>query len=390
MKEIKGKYNSAKIFNDNVESNALKQIETFLNHPAFQGSKIRIMPDVHAGMGVVIGFTAELTDNVIPNVVGVDIGCGVISFNLGHTNINYEKLDEFIYKNIPSGFKKRRSIYDDTGEIIHNLFNTNEIKYNINDFFSSIKSINKEMGLIKHDVSYAIGSLGGGNHFIEVGLDENKDYWLTIHSGSRYFGKVIADYYQKKANEYCKRNNLSPSHSLAYLPLDKGGNEYLEAMSLAQSYAVINRRAMAKQIIEKFFDMDFWKVKYIESIHNYIDFKDNIIRKGAISAYEGEDVVIPLNMRDGTIIGKGKSNEDWNFSAPHGAGRVMGRKDAKRRLNLSDFKKSMVGIWSSSVCKATIDEAPMVYKKKRDVIKYIKESVKIELMMKSVYNFKAT
>lgn len=389
MKILEGKYNTAKIFNDNVESNAMKQIEIFLNHPAFSGCKIRIMPDVHAGAGVVIGFTAELIDNVIPNVVGVDIGCGVVAFNLGRIYVNEEELDNFILKRIPSGFKHRKSIYDDMGEIIHKLYNKELIKYNLSDFHNSVNELCELTGMTKDEALLSIGTLGSGNHFIEVDIDDNKDYWLVIHSGSRNFGKVMADYYQSMAKDYCKKNNLSPPNGLAYLPLDKGGNDYLEAMSVSQSYARINRYAMAKQIIEDFLELDFWNLEVVESVHNYIDFKDNIIRKGAISAYEGEEVIIPLNMRDGSIIGIGKGNEDWNYSAPHGAGRVMGRKDAKSKIRLDDFKKSMAGIWSSSICKSTIDEAPMVYKKKKDILNYIKETVKIKLSMRPIYNFKA-
>ena len=375
MITLQGKYNFAHVFTDNPDETTVGQIIQMLNHPAFKGIQIRIMPDCHAGAGCVVGFTAELGDYIIPNVVGVDIGCGIYSWNLGKIKIDFDYLDSEIRKNIPSGFGIRSDFYS---------------KYNeLNQFISDILSETLvELKLDNVKVLKSIGSLGGGNHFIEIGKDENEDIWLTIHSGSRNFGLQIAKYYQNKALNFIKEAIIDGiPKGMEYLPIKYGGKEYLEKMKIAQKFAHYNRVVMGKIIIESILKSEI--KENVFSVHNYIDFKDNIIRKGAIRSYEKEDVVIPFNMRDGLIIGTGKSSKKWNFSAPHGAGRIMSRSKAKELIDLDKFKESMKGIYTTSISKSTLDESPFVYKDKDEIINAISETVDIKHFVKPIYNFKA-
>lgn len=372
MITIKGKYNSANIFIDFIDETTEEQIKVMLDHPAFADTKIRIMPDCHAGAGSIIGFTSKLNNFIIPNVVGVDIGCGVYSYNLGKTNIDFDLFDSFIRRNIPHGFDIREKQYSKNKQL--------------NDFVDELNPVVKELNLDINKVVKSIGSLGSGNHFIEIGVDEFDDKWLTIHSGSRNFGLQVANYYQEKAKKYLKEISTEVPNGTEFLPLNKGGNKYLEAMKTAQKLAHFNRIVMAEIIIE------FLKTnikREVFSVHNYIDFNDNIIRKGAIKAYKNDSVVIPFNMRDGLIIGKGKGSAEWNFSAPHGAGRILSRRKAKKEVDLNEFKKAMHGIYTTCVNKSTLDESPFVYKDMNSIIDSINETVEIELMVKPLYNFKA-
>lgn len=401
-----------KIFTDNIEQEAVDQINLLLEQEPFKNCKVRIMPDVHAGKGCVIGFTADLGDKVIPNIVGVDIGCGMLCVELGKIDLDLEKLDRVINDNIPAGRNIREhKLIDFTP--INDLYCLRELK--------ETKKFNR-----------AIGTLGGGNHFIEVDVDKEDNKYLVIHTGSRNLGKQVADYYQNLAIELCsgkeemykrkeeiiktykkqgrkseiqkalkeleeeyKQNKLELPNELCYLT-GKYREMYLHDMKICQEYASLNRLQIAKMILINYFDLTYIPEMYppimsdsFETIHNYISFEDNIVRKGAIRANKGERVIIPINMRDGSIIAVGKGNDDWNNSAPHGAGRLMSRRKAKETFNLKEFKNSMKDIYSTSVLEETIDEAPFVYKPMQEIIDNIQDTVEIEKIIKPIYNFKA-
>ncbi|OOM71485.1 RNA-splicing ligase RtcB [Clostridium puniceum] len=405
MLEVKGKYNTAKVFTDNIEIEAIEQLRELCNQPFVEGCKVRIMPDTHKGAGSVIGFTADLGDKVIPNIVGVDIGCGMLTVNLGKMDFNLENLDKIIHENIPSGMNVHKGKVAKFPQLqdlkcYRNLKNTKRIER-------------------------SIGTLGGGNHFIEINESTDGTKYLVIHSGSRNLGNQVASMYQNLAIDLCsgkgeyfiKRdkiieeykaegrrkeiqkalkeldalyNNLMPSYPRGLCFLN--GNykdEYLHDMNICQQYATLNRETMADIILKKLLGKGFEEFESFSTIHNYINFKDNIIRKGSISAYEGEKVLIPLNMRDGSIIAIGKGNPDWNYSAPHGAGRIMSRTKAKQEVKFEDFKASMEGIFTTSVTVATLDEAPMAYKSKEEILDNISETVDIIEIIKPIYNFKA-
>ena len=370
MLEFIGKYTSCTVMTDSIEQEAVTQIYNFLNCPAFEGAKIVIQPDVHAGKGAVIGFTSTLTDKIIPNVIGVDVGCGILAYCLGDIPCDetlFKNLDKFIRKNIPSGFS------------VHA-----ELDRKIDETADDYRKVAKETNQDESRVIRSLGTIGGGNHFCELDQDvESKNIWLTIHSGSRNFGLKICEFHQLKAVK-----TSGKGHGLEWLEGEEA-DYYLQHMVVAQRYAAENRTLIAKKIIESFFGFKLKNLEFVESVHNYINLKDRIIRKGATSAHAGERLVIPFNMRDGIILGRGKGNSDWNFSAPHGAGRVMGRGQAKRTLDLDEFKNSMEGIWTSCVSKDTLDESPMVYKDHEMIRECIKDTVDIELTLKPLYNFKA-
>lgn len=361
---------------DEVEESVLTQLYSMLNSGVFKNSKVKIMCDTHAGKGSVVGLTATIEDIVCPNVVGVDIGCGIYSWNLGQIKPSMEHLDHFIRGKIPHGFHtNERKSKDYNQTTIKSVYKNDELK-NLCD----------KLKLDYDKVLLAIGSLGGGNHFIELGADPSDNVWLSIHSGSRHFGLQVALHYQKKAKEFCELNKLHVARDLEYLPLEEGGNEYLEAMKVAQIFAHINRLEMANRIT------NFLNVEPIESIlsvHNYIDMSDRIIRKGAIRAMEGERVVIPFNMRDGIAVATGKGNSDWNYSAPHGAGRILSRSQAKKQLSLEEYENDMAGIYSTCVVNSTLDESPRAYKDKELILDKIQPTVDVEFLIKPIYNFKA-
>lgn len=393
-----------KIFTDNIEQEAVEQIDLLLEQKPFENCKVRIMPDVHAGKGCVIGFTADLGDKVIPNIVGVDIGCGMLCVELGNIELDLELLDKVINAFIPSGRNIREQKLIDF-EKINELYCLRELK--------ETKKFNR-----------AIGTLGGGNHFIEVDTDDEGNKYLVIHTGSRNMGKQVADYYQNLAIELCsgkgemfkrkeeiiktykeqgrkseiqnalkdlmqeykeKKPNLP--NDLCYLE-GKYREMYLHDMKICQEYASSNRLYISYEIL-RHYPQTIEEGEIFETIHNYISFEDNIVRKGAISAKKDEKVLIPINMRDGSIIAIGKGNDDWNQSAPHGAGRIMSRNKAKETFKLDEFKKSMEGIYTTSVVEETIDEAPFVYKPMEEIINNIQDTVEIQKIIKPIYNFKA-
>lgn len=369
-----------KIFTDNIEQKAMDQIERLLSIDTFSGCKIRIMPDVHAGAGCVIGFTGDLGDKVIPNIVGVDIGCGIYvqPFEC-RGEIDFHALNEFILKNIPSGRNVRDENYNPLPDKFLHLYR--EAK----DIIKGLKCY-RDLNLRNpRRMKSSIGSLGGGNHFIELDKGADGMFYLAVHTGSRNLGKRVAEFYQKQAI----KEKLPVPQDLAYLTGEKR-ESYLHDMKLCQRWAEINREIIATLI------MDYLFIKHnvgkcaesFESVHNYIA-EDNIIRKGAISTHDGQRCIIPLNMRDGSLICIGKGNGDWNCSAPHGAGRIMSRAQAFKEIEMAEFINSMTGIYSETVSEETKDESPMVYKPKEEIMENIKDTVCIVDLIKPVFNFKA-
>ncbi len=362
---INGLHGKAKLFAENIEEGAQEQIKRFLDQDYTEGKKVRIMPDVHHGMGCVIGLTAEMGDMVIPNIVGVDIGCGILLVKLGRREMPLQELDKFIGSKVPSAMKIHRN----------NRFTDPEV--------DRLKCLKYLKG--RERFQRSLGTLGGGNHFIEIGKDSKDRLYLVIHSGSRNLGKQIADYYQKLAVKTCKDGY---SKDLCYLK-GKEKEDYLHDMKIAQNYAKINREGIAELILKEFYRASFSDFEHFHTIHNYIDFRDNITRKGAVSAYKGQELLIPINMRDGSILARGKGNSDWNYSAPHGAGRILSRRDAKETGSLKEFKETMKGIYSTSVHEGTLDESPFAYKPMDEILERIRETVEILERIVPIYNFKA-
>lgn len=376
MIELNGKYGITKIFTDECEQEAISQIIALINHPIAEDAHVRIMPDVHAGKGCVIGYTAKINDKVCPSLIGVDIGCGIIAYNLGKVRPDLVALDKFIHNEIPHGTSVRDKQYTEKSY----CYSVASIeRFHI---ATDIQKICDKIGIDSLRVFNSIGTLGGGNHFIEVGYD-GENYWLVFHSGSRNFGLQVANFHQKKAVAKCGKMN-----GLEYLE-GADASEYFRDMEIAQRYASFNRYTMAYQIVHELLGLNIHTLKYVESIHNYINFADRIVCKGAISAHKGEEVVIPWNMRDGMIIGVGKGNEDWNNSAAHGAGRLMSRTKAKAEISMADFEKSMEGIYTTCVSKNTLDESPMAYKDADSVKKLLDDTIEIKYTLKPIYNFKA-
>jgi RNA-splicing ligase RtcB len=366
MIELKGIYNTAKVFTGNAEQSAIAQIENLLNQEFVAGSKIRIMPDVHAGMGCTIGTTMTITDKVVPNLVGVDIGCGMETVLLKDKRVELQQLDKIIKEQIPSGFAVRKEPHSFNDEI---------------DLFT-LKCA-RHMDLKRAALS--IGTLGGGNHFIELGKDDDDALYLVIHSGSRNLGKQAAEYYQNLAANTLGRKGKGADRVLAYLEGEQM-RDYLHDMELITRYADLNRKAIVRELEKR---MKLKIAEQFTTTHNYIDTEAMILRKGAVSAKAGEKLLIPMNMRDGSLLCIGKGNADWNFSAPHGAGRLMSRSEAKQSITLSEFQKSMKGIYSTSVNKGTIDESPFAYKTAEEIMSNISDTADIVKIIKPIYNFKA-
>lgn len=366
MIELAGTYNSAKVFTKELEETAAKQIKELLEQEFVQGLKIRIMPDVHAGAGCTIGTTMTLKDKVVPNLVGVDIGCGVEVVELGKIEEDYRGLDELIYRNIPSGFKTRRKEHPFLEKVpLDQLLCKNKTKINMDRARKSL------------------GTLGGGNHFIEIGEDEEGGFYLLIHSGSRNIGLQVALYYQKLAQKKLRGKGIP--RDLAYLE-GEDMQHYLHDMTLMQNYADWNRRAMAQVILQ---GMGYQSQGRFSTIHNYIDMEERILRKGAVSAKKGEIFLLPMNMKDGSFICRGKGNADWNFSAPHGAGRSLSRTQARKELSINEFKKAMEGIYTTSAGGPTLDEAPEAYKEVAEILENVQPTLEVLHHLKVRYNYKA-
>lgn len=368
MKTVDGIYTSAKIFTDTIEDYALAQIKMLCDNKAFQKSKIRIMPDVHPGKVGTIGFTATVGDIILPNVVGIDIGCGVTLARLKQKKTEFQKLDKVIRERIPIGFMIRK--------IPHRY--RDEFDFSALLCGHAIRSQKAEL---------SIGTLGGGNHFIELDRDKDGVVYLTIHSGSRHLGKEVTEYYLDKGQKELKAQNIEVPYELTYLQGELK-EAYLHDIQLVQNFAELNRAAILDELIKGM----KWKIEDVySSVHNYIDTsaEEKILRKGAVSAKKKERVIIPINMRDGILLGEGLGNKEWNCSAPHGAGRLMKREDVQSKYTVSQFKSEMKGIYSSCISKETLDEAPFAYRGLDEIKDSVKDTVKITEVLKPIYCYKA-
>ena len=385
-----------KVYAATLEEKAEAQIREMSQSDAYGDCLVRIMPDCHAGAGCTIGTVISLRDRIVPNTVGVDIGCGMQVVRLGQADIDLERLDRVVNDEIPSGF------------------NIHEKPVDTVPFIDRLHS----REVIDADVAQrSIGSLGGGNHFIEVDEGSDGEKYLVIHSGSRNLGKRVCEYWQKRAEDYCHRLGYDEQAIIARLKaegrqreilaaireakeqapkIDKelafiegeDAEKYLYDMQLCQMYANTNRYTMSRIICDAMGWMHM-NIANFTTIHNYIDVRHRILRKGAVGALNGERLIIPMNMRDGSLLCEGRGNIDWLYSAPHGAGRLMSRKQAQQTVSLDEFRRSMEGIYSTSVCAETIDESPMAYKPMQEIIDSIKETVRIVDIIKPIYNFKA-
>ncbi len=415
MKTISGY--DIKIFTDNIEPSALEQIERLLSIDVFSDKKIRIMPDVHAGAGCVIGFTGNLGDKVIPNIVGVDIGCGMRVVRMRCGDIDYHKFNAHILANVPSGMwtrDEKRGFSPLAGEALDVYRRAKELVRQL-ACYRELKDVKR--------IYKSIGTLGGGNHFIELDRDDAGNTYLVVHTGSRNLGKQVADIYQSLAvkhlsgwddimerqkrmiEEYKAAGRraelqgaiaaLHREFRMSAPPLTRelcyvdgvAREDYLHDMRICQQWAVLNRTLIEMLLLQFFGDCEV--LERFESVHNYIS-DDNMIRKGAISAASGERCIIPLNMRDGSLICTGKGNPDWNCSAPHGAGRTMSRSEAYRLVDIEDFRRSMEGIYSECVNDSTRDESPMAYKPAAEIIANIGSAVTVDTVIRPVFNFKAS
>jgi tRNA-splicing ligase RtcB (3'-phosphate/5'-hydroxy nucleic acid ligase) len=399
MLEIKGKVNTAICYARVVEDQAIEQVRRMCDYEFTAGSQIRIMPDVHAGKGCTIGTTMTIIDKVVPNIVGVDIGCGMYTVSLGKVEIDFEKLDEAAHF-VPSG--------KHAWEGRQGRFDLQELR--------CCRSLKNTKWLER-----SLGTLGGGNHFIEVDQAQDGTKYLVIHTGSRNLGKQVADIYQQLAidlnkgketyfkqkekiireyKETGRRSEIQEALKViswnireTTMPEDlcflygTYFKDYLYDVKVCQRFAKCNREKIAAVLLER---TGMTATDGFHTVHNYIDTEEMILRKGAIAAHAGEKVLIPINMRDGSVLAVGKGNPKWNYSAPHGAGRVMSRSKAKESLDMDEYKSVMEGIYTTSVNEATLDEAPMAYKSLEDIIDVIKESVEVIDVMKPIYNFKAS
>ena len=366
MIELKGKYAQALVYTDVVDSASVGQVISLLNQPYAEGSRIRLMPDIHAGAGCTIGTTMTIRDKICPNLVGVDIGCGMETVRIREKHIELQKLDKLIRQNIPSGF----AIQSKAHRYVKNI---------------DLERLHCARHVKLDRAELSIGTLGGGNHFIEADRDDEGNIYLVIHSGSRHLGLEICEFYQKAGAKDLERRNISVPYPLAYVEGELM-EAYLHDMRIAQAFADLNRKAMMDVILK---GMGLHVEQQFTTVHNYIDLDHHILRKGAISAQAGERVLIPINMRDGSLICTGKGNPDWNYSAPHGAGRLMSRSDAKASFTVNEFKKQMEGIYTTSVGRGTLDECPMAYKRMEDIVDNIGPTVAIDAVIKPIYNFKA-
>ena len=398
MIEIRGKYNEARIFTDVADSASIAQVQQLCDQEFAAGSRIRLMPDIHAGAGCTIGTTMTITDKVVPNLVGVDIGCGMETIRIREKRLELQKLDRLIREKIPSGFSIR--------EKAHRYFS----QINLNELCCA-----RHADLLRAEKS--IGTLGGGNHFIEADRDDEGNLYIVVHSGSRHLGVEVAGYYQEAGYRMLNRADASSAEALIARMKAEGRKkeiqkelkklknqkrtsipkalayvsgelfeQYIHDMKIVQHFAMLNRQAMMDEIVG---GMKLHVEEQFATIHNYIDTDAMILRKGAVSARAGERLLIPINMRDGSLLCVGRGNEDWNCSAPHGAGRLMSRADARQSFTVSEFKKQMAGIYTTSVSRATLDECPMAYKGMQDIPGNIGPTAGGVNIIRPIYNFKA-
>ena len=405
MLEIQGTFATAKVFAKTVDETALAQIELLCCQEFTKGAKIRIMPDVHAGKGCTIGFTADLGEMVIPNIVGVDIGCGMLCVKLGKVEIDFEVFDQVVRQYIPCGRETQE------GRLVH---------------YPQLQQMHCYRNLKQTKrIERSLGSLGCGNHFIELDKDEEGCVYLVIHTGSRNLGKQVAELYQALAYDIARgadhlfekqqqlieeykaagrRGEIQAAlvqmkkefkHKESAVPKDlcyltgEYRKKYLEDMAVCQAFATLNRELIAGLILTNYFSKSLADFEHFETIHNYIDLENNIVRKGAVSARKGEMLLIPINMRDGSLICIGKGNEDWNCSAPHGAGRLLSRTEAEKTLSMEAYQAAMEGIFTTCVNERTLDESPMAYKDASEIVEGIAPTADIVKAIKPIYNFKA-
>ena len=403
MKQITGRYATAIVYTDMIEETATEQIRQLCDQSFVEGCSIRIMPDVHAGTGCVIGFTADLGERVIPSIVGVDIGCGMLTVELGRENIDYARLDQVVRRFVPAGSCVHETPAAEFPRLKELLI------------YDKLRNIPW--------VENSLGTLGGGNHFIEVDVDDEGTYYLVIHTGSRNLGKQVAEYYQElaydilfgKLNEEEQRRAMIAEYkaagrtaeleqalknfqakvqedqiprNLCYLT-GRARADYLHDMKICQEYAAMNRRIIADRILTNLLGRGLDTFHSFQTIHNYIDHETNIIRKGAVSAKKGEQLLIPINMRDGSLLCIGKGNPEWNCSAPHGAGRLISRGAARSAFTVEAYAKEMNGIYTTSVSEDTLDECPMAYKPMDSIVSNVEPTVEIVKVIRPVYNFKA-
>ena len=394
MIEIQGRFNTAKVFADTLDEKAREQLSRVCDAEHFSQCKIRVMPDVHAGVGCVIGFTMALKDKVVPNMVGVDIGCGMYLCQLQEKEIDYAMLDSAIRSKVPSGNTNHKKPIEEAER-----FN-----------FENLRCFE---GINVNNAKRCLGTFGGGNHFIEVDRDSDGTLYLVIHTGSRNLGAGVAEFYQKRGYQVLSQK-LEEKYNVL---LEKAKNEeerekilrekeeekasvlpheayvegqlfedYIHDMKITQEFADLNRKIIANRLIDA---LGLHVVESFTTTHNYIDMDEMVLRKGAVSAKRGEKLLIPINMRDGGLLCIGKGNEDWNNSAPHGAGRLMTRSKAKETISLEDYQKAMEGIYSTCISTGTLDESPMAYKNKGEIVKNIAPTAEIFKEIKPVYNFKS-
>jgi len=405
MIEITGKYNTARVFTNSLDNYSRSQIENLCNQNFVAGNKIRLMPDVHAGAGCTIGTTMTIVDKIVPNLVGVDIGCGMETVTIKADipkakDFDPEFLDGIIYKQIPSGMDIRDTEHEFASQIP----------------FENIRCPSINLSRARK----SIGTLGGGNHFIEANRDNDGNLYIVIHSGSRHLGKEVAEYYQEEAwNQLNKKRKPDIARKINELKAEGRAKEiqtiisqirnqvitevprelayvygelfddYINDMKITQHYALINRKAMMSVILKELKIPETIISEQFTTIHNYIDTESMILRKGAVSARLGEKLIIPINMRDGSLICEGLGNPDWNYSSPHGAGRIMSRSKAFATLKMEDYQEAMEGIYTTSVNKETIDESPMAYKRMDDIVANIEPTAKILKIIRPIYNYKA-
>lgn len=402
-----------KIYAKTVEDKVLEQLQTVMDARLFDNDKIKIMPDTHAGKGCVIGFTAPLQERIVPNLVGVDIGCGIMTYNIGKRNIDYKALDRFIKQNIPSGVGIRNNLS------VWN--NVNMLDIRLADLRADFGGVENRERIIDR-AKRSIGTLGSGNHYIEIDEDSEGTKYLIVHSGSRKLGKDVCDFYQNKARKSteelytkvktgiierlkaegktseieCELSKITkPNKDLEWL-VGQDAEDYLHDMRICQCFAKWNRFMISVLIGEYLKVKPLHRLKYyvdiegtfFDTVHNYINFDDNILRKGAIAAPANTMVTIGLNMRDGNLLCRGKGNADWNCSAPHGAGRLISRAQAKKEVSMEEFKASMNGIYTSCISKETVDESPMAYKDWHEIVDLIGDTVEVVKHIKPIYNFK--
>ncbi len=412
MITVEGKYNQAKIYTDTCDQSTIAQVRNLLNQRCAAGSRVRIMPDCHAGAGCVIGTTMTIQDKVIPSLVGVDIGCGMLATKLKEKRIDLPKFDSVSQAEIPSGMRMRETPHSLAADVSA----------------EELACYRKPNSRVSPEVfTLSLGTLGGGNHFWELDRDETGDIWLVVHTGSRRSGKDVAEYYQREAYErlnclgekrkaeiteqkaaFIQRlrdegrekeiNKLLPEWQAALpepeitVPYEVAWcegtlfDDYIHDMRVMQRYAALNRRIITETILKK---CKLHAVEQFETVHNYIDLERMILRKGSVSAKDGERLLIPINMRDGALICIGKGNPDWNESAPHGAGRLMSRTEAKNTISMKDYKESMNGIYTTCINKGTLDESPFAYKPIDEIVKNIEPTAQIVSRIKPIYNFKA-